>query len=47
MHFQWNTEKLLTIFFEYGKEKVFQAAGVKDPHEETAKSGGESISCPT
>eukprot|EP01119_Soliformovum_irregulare_P021754 TRINITY_DN730_c0_g1_i2.p1 TRINITY_DN730_c0_g1~~TRINITY_DN730_c0_g1_i2.p1 ORF type:complete len:592 (-),score=120.57 TRINITY_DN730_c0_g1_i2:10-1785(-) len=44
MHFDWDSEKLLTIFFDRGKEAVYKSAGVRDP-EETSLQTGE-CTCP-
>lgn len=47
MHFDWDSERLLTIFFDKGKEAVYQSAGVRDPEEKKEEQKGAEFTCPT
>lgn len=46
MHFEWDSERLLTLFFDKGKEEVYKVCGVRDPSASKSKMQGE-FSCPT
>eukprot|EP01118_Nematostelium_gracile_P017856 TRINITY_DN775_c0_g1_i1.p1 TRINITY_DN775_c0_g1~~TRINITY_DN775_c0_g1_i1.p1 ORF type:complete len:495 (-),score=110.06 TRINITY_DN775_c0_g1_i1:98-1582(-) len=46
MFFEWNPERLTTLFFDKGKESVFKHAGVRDPEESKTQKEG-TIECTT